>query len=525
MVQTLPLNWQTDPMYFDPEPVPTRLWLNANDLMRANKTTEFLSQQNMLHLFPIMVRHSDFVRKKQSDRILARFPYIELLTEEKELIAKQDLLVAERLRNYFYKSDNRKVLEWRAILQKDLKRGFVPLPFLRCFPEEISIDFATRIFESARGEAFKMPTQITEEIAYLSGMVNGDGSLTKYVVNIVDFSIENIQQLKKMFEQLFHQIGRIQLQTENSPTLIITNLWVVRLFSFLTSQPIGGKKYDALQEPLIFKKEPFRKHYWSGVMDADGSYANRNVTLTSTSNEFARDFSLFLKSLQIQSTVHTREDGTYQVYIPRRYHEIYKTQMISKHPEKRKEFLQLRKGRNRKTINAHKFQDFDQKKLLNGYFNFTLMKNLQIVGLGNYVKEKRQPTTQQEYAEKLGISTKTLQLIESGENALSIKILEQILLEEKLSLMQFLVCYGRKIKFRRYRAAPVYLDFKPNDQLKFFAKKLIFYENSIRINSEDKKLLSDIELHFGITIENNVIRNGVIRYFFKTFSEFTNYTM
>jgi len=524
MGHAIPLNWQTDPIYFDSEPTSTKHWLNANELIRTNRVIDFLTQNGThLHLYPVMVRRNDFIRKKQSDRILARFPYVELSAEEKELIAKQELLIAERLRDYFYKSDNRKVLEWRAILRKDFKRGFVPLPFLRCFPEEIKIDFTTRTFESARGEAFKMPTQLTEELAYLSGMINGDGSLKKYVVSIVDFSLENIRQLKKMFESQFHQTGRIQLQTENSPTLIITNLWVVRLFSFLTSQPIGGKKYDALQEPLIFKKEPFRKHYWSGVMDADGSYANRNVTLTTTSKDFAKDFILFLKSIQIQSTLHTRDDGTYQVYIPRKYQEIYKIHLICNHPIKRKEFLQLRKGGNRKSTKAYRFQDFDQKKLLNGYFNFTLLKNLQIVGLGSYVKEKRQQTTQQEYAEKLGISTKTLQLIENGTNALSLEILEKILLEEKLSLMQFLVYYGRKIKFRRYRAAPVYLDFKPNDLLNYFAKKMIFYENSIRINSDDKKLLSDIELHFGLNIENNVIRNGVVRYFFKTFSEFTNY--
>ncbi len=262
MTAELHLNWQEDPIYFDSEARPVSEWLNANELVTNNRINDiFLEDKKTLNLYPLMVRRSDFIREKSADRILARFPYVQLTEEEKEIITSQELLIAEKLRDYFYKSDNRRILEWRDILQKDLERGFVPLPFLRCFPEELKIDFHNRSFESARGEAFTLPLHLTDEIAYLSGMVNGDGSLKKYVLLIVDYSIENIRQLKEQFQRLFDQIGRIQLQTENSPTLIITNLWVVRFFSFLTSQPIGGKKYHALREPLLFQEQPFRSHY------------------------------------------------------------------------------------------------------------------------------------------------------------------------------------------------------------------------------------------------------------------------
>ena len=87
--------------------------------------------------------------------------------------------------------------------------------------------------------------------------------------------------------------------------------------------------------------------------------------------------------------------------------------------------------------------------------------------------------------------------------------------------MQFLMFYGRQIQFRRFRAPPVFLDYRPSNQLKYFAKKMLFFKNHIRIDSKDKKLNSQIENHFGIKIENNVINNGVIRYFFKTFCNLT----
>ena len=525
IILTSIITWQNDPIYFDPEPVPTRLWLNANDLMKANRTIEFLSQDNTLHLFPIMVRRSDFVRKKQSDRILARFPYIELSTEDKELVAKQDLLIAERLRDYFYKSDNRKVLEWRAILRKDLERGFVPLPFLCCFPNEIKIDFATRTFESARGEAFKMPTQLTEELAYLSGMVNGDGSLTKYVASIVDFSLENIRQLKNLFERLFHQTGRIQLQTENSPTLIITNLWVVRLFSFLTSQPIGGKKYDALQEPLVFKKESFRKHYWSGVMDADGSYINGNVKLISASKSFIEDFILYLKSLKINSKCYDRGDGTFQAYIPSKYHQTYKINMLCLHPEKRIDFVRLKKGREKINSSPKYSFGFDESKMTNGYFDFSLMKDVQVVGLGEYIKDLRGKTQQQTLAKKLGVSPQYLSQLEKNKTSISIDFLGKLLLFNKIdSLMPFLFRNGKSIKFRRKSAKPVYLNFKPSLDLKYFSQKMIFYPSVIRIIDADELVIEKIEKNFDIEIKKNTITNGTIRYFLSTYLILKNKT-
>ena len=95
MVKELPLNWQTDPLYFDLQPVSTSDWLNANDLLKKGRKKEiFLYEPTTLNLFPIMVRRSDFLRKNASDRILARFPYIQLVEEEKQIVASQELLIA-----------------------------------------------------------------------------------------------------------------------------------------------------------------------------------------------------------------------------------------------------------------------------------------------------------------------------------------------------------------------------------------------------------------------------------------------
>lgn len=513
------LNWQNDPIYFDEEPKVVNQWINANELIESNRGKEiFLPDTETLNLFPILVRRADFLRENSTDRILARLPFIQLTEKEKALFKDQELLISEKLRDYFYKSDNRKILEWRDILRKYLERGAVPLPFYRCFPEDFELNFHERILESSRGETFAMPTNLTTELAYLCGMVNGDGNITKYVLNIVDYSIENIRHLKEQFERLFQQTGRIQLQTENCPKLIITNLWVARLFSFLTNQPIGGKKYQNLREPLLFQEQLFRSHYWSGVMDADGSYASRNVVFTSASKNYIQDFISFMKSINIPIQLNTRDDGTFQVYISRKYHELFKSQMKCFHPEKKLEFAQLRKGKKINKNSVKYFCDFDREKISNDFFDFTLMDGVQIVGLGEHIKSLRINKTQKQFSIDFGISPQYLYQLENNKTSISITLLKKFLhFDKSTSLMPFLFRFGKKIKFRRRSAKPVFFDMKPTSELKYYAQKMIFYPTKIKLVKTDDILQEKIENHFGIVIKNNLITNGTIRYFFSTF--------
>ncbi len=47
---------------------------------------------------------------------------------------------------------------------------------------------------------------------------------------------------------------------------------------------------------------------------------------------------------------------------------------------------------------------------------------------------------------------------------------------------------------------------------------MIFYPTTIRIKSNtDEGVISKIENKFGLKIKNNIITNGVLRYYFATF--------
>ncbi|NHJ32014.1 MAG: hypothetical protein FK732_04045, partial [Asgard group archaeon] len=347
------INWLNDPLLFDLEPQPVNQWINANELIQQNRSKEIFLSEGQLKLFPIMIRKNDFVRRNPSDRIMARFPFLVINNDVQEQIKDKILLISEVTRDYLYKSINKSILEWKKDILKYLAKSAIPFPIIRCCFELVPnlhalVNETSLRFTSARGEAFKMPTILTKELAYLAGMINGDGNLQKYTLRIVDYSIKNIKQLQAMFQDYFDQTGNILYKTPNAPEVVITNLWVVRLFSFLTGQPIGMRKYDHLREPLIFMQEPYRSYYWSGVMDADGSYKNGKVSFVSASKTFAKDFLHYLESNKIKGTYTEREDIAGVVYIPSVYHDELKELLVCLHPEKSLEFHTISHGHTKK---------------------------------------------------------------------------------------------------------------------------------------------------------------------------------
>ena len=84
------LNWQTDPLLLDSKPTPMNDWITANKLLSTGEISKstFDSKSLALNLYSILVRKIDFVREKDSDRILSRFPFIVLTDDETEKIKR-----------------------------------------------------------------------------------------------------------------------------------------------------------------------------------------------------------------------------------------------------------------------------------------------------------------------------------------------------------------------------------------------------------------------------------------------------
>ncbi|MHA1125527.1 MAG: hypothetical protein ACTSO7_04280 [Candidatus Heimdallarchaeota archaeon] len=362
-----------------------------------------------------------------------------------------------------------------------------------------------------------MPTTLDKELAYLAGMVNGDGHLEKYFLHIVDYSIKNITQLQTKFQDYFAQIGNISHKRKNSPELVITNLWVVRFFSFLTSQPIGGKKYGQLTEPLILLEEPFRSYYWSGVMDSDGSYKNRHVTLCSASEDYILSFISYLSVKGIKATFRRRKDNTFVAYIPSRFHKLILQNLVCKHPEKQGEFLQLEQSG---SLSEKYFEKFNQATLHGDYFDLQLIDRISIVGLEGFVKQKRGLEKRTNFARKIGVNYHKIIDIELRKQNLTLDVLSA-LFPSKEALLNFLSKNQRSIRFKLINAHPVKIELFPTNYFTQLSLQLKYYKNSITIPNKNISLKEKLEDYFDIIISNYKITNRFILRFYQTFGLFT----
>jgi len=299
-----PLNWQNDPLLLDSEPIPMNEWLTANKIIESDSLNinSFIDLETLtLKLYSILVRKVDFVRKTNGDRILSRFPFLVLTDEEMKLIKSKILLIAEFARDYFYKSTNSGIMDWKKRITTYLKRGSMPYPLYRCASAILDLSMTNPyidelFFESARGKRYSIPTKLTKALAYICGVSNGDGHLHRHSFRVTDETKEFMALLSKLYEQIFNDSGEI-FQNENAWNVELRSSTVVRIINFLTDQTIERAKYDSLREPLLFKQlgVQFWNLYWRGAMDADGSFKNR-INFTSASERFVRDFQNYLES-------------------------------------------------------------------------------------------------------------------------------------------------------------------------------------------------------------------------------------
>lgn len=388
------IDWQTDPLLLDSEPTQMNGWLTANKILSMGRQSDslFVDMNTLtLNIFPILVRKIDFVREKDSDRILSRFPFLVLTEEEKEIIKSKLLLIAEFARDYFYKSINGRVSYWTKRLNTYLTRGAMPYPLLRCACEITKLPLVrpnvdSLAFENARGKRYTIPITLTKQIAYLCGVFNGDGNLRKHFINIVDETKEHILFLSKLLLQMFATTSEL-FQSGNAWVVKVHSSAASRLINFLTDQTIDGAKYDSLQEPLLFKKlgEPFRKYYWGGAMDADGSFKN-SICFISASDKYVKDLQEYLQSINITSKVTRVNDVATSLYIPAEYKVDFIQGIGVINPKKACDYQSLLQS----NTTFYEYQSINMHTLIKEeYFNFELAQSLLVKGLGKFLSNFR----------------------------------------------------------------------------------------------------------------------------------------
>jgi len=464
------LNWRTDPLLVDSEPKKQNAWLTANELIEANKRDSFITLTGQFLLYPVMVRRIDFI---SGERILQSFPYILLDKEWCDSIRKQSLSLAEKAHNYFSGANyNRSIRVWqKKIITYLEEQQRLPFPLFRFSDNWLDYFNEKKFarFQSARGENFQLQLYLTDDLAYLTGVIIGDGHLAEYFVNIIDSSKEHIINLVKMLEEIFNSRTEFFKQKNaNAWNVNILGKWIVRFFNFLSGQPIAARKYPALREPLIFQNNNlYRNNFWAGLMDADGSYRS-TISFASASKKLRNDFSRYLnkKNIQHRFYEHTAFGSTtFSLNITGESRKQFASLIGSSHPKKQQELQRLLERKIRKFSQrsqtllqqgewSGQIQGFNKSAIFEGYFDFSLIPTLQICNLGNYIKSLRKMHNQKqnELSSYLAIPSSLLSRYELNKSALPIHILLKIISYYNCSHKEFFSQF-RRLTFRSSKSS------------------------------------------------------------------------
>jgi archaeal flagellar protein FlaI len=117
--------------------------------------------------------------------------------------------------------------------------------------------------------------RLTENIAYLAGLIIGDGNLSKsdYLVRIVDENKEFIEIVANLIEKEFNKKPKIYFDKFNNS--FVCYIHSKEIWNFFTNElhiPYGNKSRIAtVPQEIIGSNEKMKKAFLSGIFDAEGS--------------------------------------------------------------------------------------------------------------------------------------------------------------------------------------------------------------------------------------------------------------
>ncbi len=528
------LNWRMDPFLLDPVPTAKNEWLTANKLIEQQKQSKIFLKSNNLNLYSIMVRKHDFLA---GERLLQRFPYVSLPSELALNVRKQSLSLAERCHHYFIETAiNYSIKKWQAKLIDYLEnQKRLPFPLFRMSDHWHEFLKQERVqFQSSRGEHFHLPTLLTGDLAYFLGVVIGDGHLNYHNIELVDFSQEHMLMLQALAKRLFGIEGTISGE-KKIWLLHLNNKWLVRLVNFLTNQPITGKKYHTLREPLIFVlTENLRWEFWSGVLDADGCYKSQ-IDLCSSSKQFIEEFGEVLDSYNIKykiREIRSQSSLGFSLGVKAKYKNNLSHYLHPRHPIKQKDFSHYLHQKKAPLSNIQPFErlyiyQINPQTLVNindtTFFNFELLPMLNVTNCSNYLRIVRNTNhwTQQDLADYLEIPKGRLASYEYRSNLPinSLRKLLPLLPDSPPHLMFFLKHYNHQ--YFRSRKTLARLDLEPDSSLLSILKSLIICRDYIIVQCEEeekKRIYTELRNRFKLAIvKTNTIQNSVLYQYINTF--------
>jgi flagellar protein FlaI len=205
-------------------------------------------------------------------------------------------------------------------------QNHVPLHLLLRLSEILGRELPsfTRWVGNRGKQVIHLPAKLDEHLAYLIGVISGDGSLEKYRVKIYPGTkLETLKTSKKVFGVAAKLRIRQRVRKKREICYVLDSVLIAEFVHKFFEIPIG-KKARALKVPEVIQraKENVVVAYLAGLVDSDGcvDYRNGRIFLTTTSRELATGVRYLLCRLGVFSKVWERRGGykptqTYQISV------------------------------------------------------------------------------------------------------------------------------------------------------------------------------------------------------------------
>ncbi len=213
-------------------------------------------------------------------------------------------------------------------------------------------------------------------------------------------------------------------------------------------------------------------------MDADGGYKS-TIGFGTASKQLLNDFSCYLSQYNIQHRFYTQTvfgGATYSLNVAGSSRLQFALLIGTSHPQKEHELQRLlarkvyRFSPRPHTLRNHDYWkgqiiDYNAEKLLDSFFDISLVPNLSVSNLGAYIHSLRKGHrhTQLELAKEINITQTMLSKYELNDTTIPIADLLQIFSFYKISLLSFLSKYSKL--HLHSRCSHCLLDTQPNKLL------------------------------------------------------------
>jgi len=150
----------------------------------------------------------------------------------------------------------------------------------------------------------KIPFKVSNDIAYLTGVIVGDGNITliprkisqypRTKIRIFNNSRKFLFKINKLFKETFNIEGKLYKKKDKNCFYLTINNKLVYLY-FVKIIGLKPKKKNELEIPKLIKNKKLLKYFIAGLFDTDGYFSKTFGIMMGGSNlRFLKDIKYLL---------------------------------------------------------------------------------------------------------------------------------------------------------------------------------------------------------------------------------------